>query len=108
MVHPEARTSIRQGLFDTNRLTNLLKNAEVETLRYVLRDGVLLAAADGEYDRRELRILKKIATAADVDEDDLKALFDWVANGWEWQGSIPGETLPASFEFDTVGAIALK
>ena len=73
MVHPEARTSIRQGLFDTNRLTNLLKNAEVETLRYVLRDGVLLAAADGEYDRRELRILKKIATAADVDEDDLKA-----------------------------------
>ena len=87
MVHPEARTSIRQGLFDTNRLTNLLKNAEVETLRYVLRDGVLLAAADGEYDRRELRILKKIATAADVDENDLKALFDWVANGWEWHAT---------------------
>ena len=61
MVHPEARTSIRQGLFDTNRLSNLLKNADVETLRYALRDGVLLAAADGDYDRRELRILKKIA-----------------------------------------------
>ena len=87
MVHPEARTSIRQGLFDTNRLTNLLKNAEVETLRYVLRDGVLLAAADGEYDRRELRILKKIASAAAVDEDELKALFDWVANGWEWHAT---------------------
>ena len=29
MVHPEARTSIRQGLFDTNRLSNLLKNADV-------------------------------------------------------------------------------
>ena len=67
MVHPEARTSIRQGLFDTNRLSNLLKNAEEETLRYVLRDGVLLAAADGDYDRRELRILKKIAAAAEIE-----------------------------------------
>ena len=47
MVHPEARTSIRKGLYDTNRLSNLLKNAELETLRYALRDGALLAAADG-------------------------------------------------------------
>ena len=47
MVHPEARTSIRQGLFDTNRLSNLLKNANIETLRYALRDGVLLAAREG-------------------------------------------------------------
>ena len=59
MVHPEARTSIRKGLYDTNRLSNLLKNAELETLRYALRDGALLAAADGEYDRRELRILQE-------------------------------------------------
>ena len=49
MVHPEARTSIRKGLYDTNRLSNLLKNAELETLRFALRDGALLAAADGEY-----------------------------------------------------------
>ena len=84
MVHPEARTSIRQGLFDTNRLSNLLKNADVETLRYALRDGVLLAAADGDYDRRELRILKKIASAADVEENELKAIFDWVSVGWDW------------------------
>lgn len=84
MVHPEARTSIRKGLFDTNRLSNLLKNAELETLRYALRDGALLAAADGEYDRRELRILKKIATTAGIDETELKALFDWVSEGWKW------------------------
>ena len=84
MVHPEARTSIRQGLFDTNRLSNLLKNTEIETLRYALRDGVLLAAADGDYDRRELRILKKIAAAADVEENELKAIFDWVSEGWDW------------------------
>jgi len=84
MVHPEARTSIRKGLFDTNRLSNLLKNAEIETLRFALRDGALLAAADGEYDRRELRILKKIASTADINEKELKSLFDWVSNGWKW------------------------
>ena len=84
MVHPEARTSIRQGLFDTNRLSNLLKNADVETLRYALRDGVLLAAADGASDRSELRIGKKIAAAADVDESARWAIGDGVSEGWDW------------------------
>ena len=87
MYKRQARTSIRKGLYDTNRLSNLLKNAELETLRFALRDGALLAAADGEYDRRELRSLKKIASTAEVDETELKALFDWVAKGWEWQAN---------------------
>ena len=61
-----------------------MKNAEIKTLRYVLRDGILLAAADGDYDRRELRILKKVASVAEVEKDELKAMFDWVTKGWEW------------------------
>jgi len=84
MVHPEARTSIRKGLHDPHRLSNLLKNAEVQTLRFVLRDGALLAAADGDYDKREVRILKQIAKNAEISNDELKQIFDWVSNGWEW------------------------
>ena len=84
MVHPEARTSIRKGLHDPHRLSNLLKNAEVQTLRFVLRDGALLAAADGDYDRREVRILKQIAKEAGISNDELKQIFDWVSSGWEW------------------------
>ena len=84
MVHPEARTSIRKGLHDPHRLSNLLKNAEVRTLRFVLRDGALLAAADGDYDRREVKILKQIAKKAEISNDELKQVFDWVSNGWEW------------------------
>lgn len=87
MVHPEARTSIRKGLHDTHRLSNLLKNAEVQTLRFVLRDGALLAAADGDYDKREVRILKQIAKKAEVSNDELKEVFDWVSKGWEWHQS---------------------
>ena len=84
MVHPEARTSIRKGLHDPHRLSNLLKNAEVQTLRFVLRDGALLAAADGDYDKREVRILKQIAKNAEISNDELKEIFDWVSKGWEW------------------------
>ncbi len=84
MVHPEARTSIRKGLHDPHRLSNLLKNAEVQTLRFVLRDGALLAAADGDYDKREVRILKQIAKNAEISNDELKQIFDWVSEGWEW------------------------
>ena len=84
MVHPEARTSIRKGLHDPHRLSNLLKNAEVQTLRFVLRDGALLAAADGDYDKREVRILKQIAKKAEISNDELKQVFDWVSSGWEW------------------------
>ena len=84
MVHPEARASIRKGLHDPHRLSNLLKNAEVQTLRFVLRDGALLAAADGDYDKREVRILKQIAKNAEISNDELKQIFDWVSNGWEW------------------------
>ena len=84
MVHPEARTSIRKGLHDPHRLSHLLKNAEVQTLRFVLRDGALLAAADGDYDKREVRILKQIAKNAEISNDELKQIFDWVSNGWEW------------------------
>ena len=84
MVHPEARTSNRKGLHDPHRLSNLLKNAEVQTLRFVLRDGALLAAADGDYDKREVRILKQIAKEAEISNDELKQIFDWVSSGWEW------------------------
>lgn len=87
MVHPEARTSIRKGLHDPHRLSNLLKNAEVQTLRFVLRDGALLAAADGDYDKREVRILKQIAKNAEISNDELKQIFDWVSEGWEWHES---------------------
>tara|TARA_B000000475_G_scaffold15937_1_gene13419 strand:+ start:1089 stop:1538 length:450 start_codon:yes stop_codon:yes gene_type:complete len=101
MVHPEARTSIRKGLHDPHRLSNLLKNAEVQTLRFVLRDGALLAAADGDYDRREVRILKQIAKKAEISNDELKQVFDWVSNGWEWHQTASSVLNLTAFEQNT-------
>jgi len=101
MVHPEARTSIRKGLHDPHRLSNLLKNAEVQTLRFVLRDGALLAAADGDYDRREVKILKQIAKKAEISNDELKQVFDWVSNGWEWHQTASSVLNLTAFEQNT-------
>lgn len=101
MVHPEARTSIRKGLHDPHRLSNLLKNAEVQTLRFVLRDGALLAAADGDYDKREVRILKQIAKKAEISNDELKRVFDWVSSGWEWHQTASSVLNLTAFEQNT-------
>ena len=101
MVHPEARTSIRKGLHDPHRLSNLLKNAEVQTLRFVLRDGALLAAADGDYDRREVKILKQIAKKAEISNDELKQVFNWVSNGWEWHQTASSILNLTAFEQNT-------
>ncbi|MGB1954338.1 MAG: hypothetical protein ACPHUK_01950 [Candidatus Poseidoniaceae archaeon] len=101
MVHPEARTSIRKGLHDPHRLSNLLKNAEVQTLRFVLRDGALLAAADGDYDKREVKILKQIAKKAEISNDELKQVFDWVSQGWEWHQTASSVLDLTAFEQNT-------
>lgn len=101
MVHPEARTSIRKGLHDPHRLSNLLKNAEIQTLRFVLRDGALLAAADGDYDKREVKILKQIAKKAEISNDELKQVFDWVSQGWEWHQTASSVLDLTAFEQNT-------
>ena len=53
-------------------------------LKIALRDAILVAAVDGEYDDSELTVIKTIAKAAGVRKKELSALFEWVKTGWEW------------------------
>jgi hypothetical protein len=41
-----------------------------------------LSAVDGEYDKKELRILSSIAKEADIDKDTMSKLFEWVEKTW--------------------------
>ena len=43
-----------------------------------------VAAVDGDYDRKELTALRKIAKAGEVSPKQLSELLDWVSAGWEW------------------------
>ena len=61
----------------------------------------LLAAADGDYDRREVRILKQIAKKAEISNDELKQVFDWVSNGWEWHQTASSVLNLTAFEQNT-------
>ena len=61
----------------TERLTPIVLKAAV-------RDAILVAAVDGEYDSEEIKIIKQIAKAAGVKKVQLSALFEWVKEGWEW------------------------
>lgn len=47
-------------------------------LKLALRDGALLSAVDGEYDKKELRILSAIAKKAGVEKETMSKLFEWV------------------------------
>lgn len=84
MIHPEVRIDIRNLLDDPPQLANVIAKMDTKILKLALRDAALLAAVDGEYAEEELGIIKTLATAAEVEQDALKDLFDWIENGWGW------------------------
>ena len=84
LLKPEVREETRKKLRHTGDLEKTLAKATVDTLKVVLRDSVLLAAADGEYHPAEVLVLERIADAAGVGIDGLDQLYDWVTEGWHW------------------------
>lgn len=84
MIHPEARVNLRHGFEAPIPLEQSLANIGKKFGRLVLRDAALVAAVDGAYDKKEIEALRAIATAAKVDEDGLRAILDWVRDGWTW------------------------
>jgi len=84
MLHPESRVTVRAGFEQPIPLEQSLADLDQTMVRYILRDAALVAAVDGAYDTKEVRALKIIAKAGDVSTQQLSALLDWVAEGWQW------------------------
>ena len=84
MMHPEMRVDLRNMLENPPQLSLDMDRLSPIVLKAALRDGILVAAVDGEYDSAEIKILKQIAKAAGVKKAELSALFEWVKAGWEW------------------------
>ncbi len=53
-------------------------------IKLLLRDVVMMAACDGEYTEEEMKIIDKVAAAAEVGEEELNQLYHWVYEGWSW------------------------
>ena len=82
MLHPEMRVDVRNTLnhpMEVDKCMDILSNAGQ---KLALRDAVLVSACDGEYDKKEIRIIKKIARIAEVDTDTLSQIYHWVEEYW--------------------------
>ena len=84
MIHPESRTTVRGGFEQPIPLEQSLADLDSVFAQLILRDAALVAAVDGDYDRKELAALRKIAKVADVTPKQLSLLLDWVTEGWHW------------------------
>ncbi len=84
MMHPEMRVSIRNMLESPPSLDLVVAKLNPVVLKIALRDAMLVAAVDGEYDDSEIKVIKAIARAAGVRKKELSALFEWVKSGWKW------------------------
>ena len=55
-------------------------------IKLLLRDIILMAACDGEYTDEEMKLIKRVAQKAGVDDETLNQLYLWVLEGWGWFG----------------------
>ncbi|HIG20082.1 MAG: hypothetical protein CXT67_06080 [Methanobacteriota archaeon] len=55
-------------------------------IKLLLRDTILMAACDGEYTDEEMKLIKRVAQKAGVDDETLNQLYLWVLEGWGWFG----------------------
>ena len=83
MLHPEMRVDIRNMLNHPPEFEKTISFLSKTGLKLALRDGALLSAVDGEYDKKELRILSSIAKHAGVDKATMSKLFEWVESIWK-------------------------
>ena len=82
MLHPEMRVDVRNSLnhpLEVEKCMDILSSAGQ---KLALRDAVLVSACDGEYDKKEIRIIKKSARIAEVDTDTLSQIYHWVEEYW--------------------------
>jgi hypothetical protein len=84
MIHPESRITVRGGFEQPIPLEQSLADLDPVFAQLILRDAALVAAVDGDYDRKELTALRKIAKVAEVTPAQLSLLLDWVTKGWHW------------------------
>ena len=82
MLHPEMRVDVRNTLNHPLEIEKCMEILSAEGQKLALRDAVLVSACDGEYDKKEIRIIKKIAQIAGVNTEALSQIYQWVEEYW--------------------------
>ncbi len=82
MLHPELRVDIRNSLNHPHEIEETMRLLSDKGKLLGLRDSIIVAASDGDYDRREIRMIGKIAKLAGVSKETLSQLYQWVEETW--------------------------
>ena len=77
MLHPEMRVDVRNTLSHPIELEKSMEMLSKRGKQLALRDAVLVSACDGEYDKKEIRVIAKIAKLAGVEKTKLSQLYEW-------------------------------
>ena len=83
MLHPEMRVDVRNTLNHPIEFEKSVQMLSDTGKKIALRDAILLSACDGEYDKKEIRIINKIAKEAKVNKENLSQLYEWVSDFWD-------------------------
>ena len=89
LINPRLRSQFRNLLRNEYNVEETIKKMDKKTLRLALRDGIFLAAADGDVHSSEIATIKIIAKYAGVDNERLKEIWAWVREGLEWMSTGP-------------------
>ena len=84
LIPPEQREEIRTGFEHPKPLGDLLNNMSSELILFALRDAMIVASIDGEYDPNEIDCIRVIADKIGYGDEHLSPMFDWVKSGWKW------------------------
>ncbi len=89
LINPKLRVQFRSLLRQEFDIEETIAGMDIRTLRLALRDGIFLAAADGEIHPSEVDAIRIIADHAEVDTDRLHEMWEWVRDGMEWMAQGP-------------------
>ena len=79
MLHPEMRVDVRNTLSHPVELEKSMEMLSKRGKQLALRDAIMVSACDGEYDKKEIRVIAKIAKLAGVEKTKLSQLYEWVS-----------------------------
>ena len=82
MLHPEMRVDVRNTLQHPVEVEKSMEILSTLGQKLALRDAVLVSACDGDYDKKEIRVINKLAKLANIDTETLSKIYQWVEDYW--------------------------
>ena len=83
MLHPEMRVDVRNTLNHPVEIEKCMEILSEVGQKLALRDAVLVSACDGDYDKKEIKMINRIAKIAGVEQDVLSKIYQWVEEYWQ-------------------------